>query len=561
MLTNRQSEWAEENEVIDEAQAGFRRGYSTIDNIFNLQSVIQKYISKKRGRIYVLFIDFLKAFDNCSHKKLWESLIRKGISPDSKLIRVFKSMYEQLKSCVKVENGVTEFFKCEKGTKQGCVSSAVIFSLYINDIITYLKSKCEHGIQISHDNCDLYGLLFADDVSSFADTVLNLQHQINHISDFCDATGMQLNMSKSKIMVFRTGGVLRNSERWLYRGEEMEVVQFYKYLGTYFTAKLSWTKTKQTLALQANKAINTILHYQKQYGHFDHNDAFKLFDAMVLPILTYSSEIWGYQSCDIVERPHIRFCKRIACLNSNVANFFALSECGRTPIAVTYMVRCVKYWLKILTMEENRYPKQCYKLLRRLDDVGRTTWATNIKRLLFQYGFGYVWLSEDVGDFNIFLSQFKQRLIDCSYQTLNGNIESSPKALSYKLYKSALNPEKYISVSLPYQYKNLLSNFRCSGHNLMIEKGRHLQIDRDLRHCQYCLGNNNYAIEDEKHFLLWCPLYEELRNALFLQEWLNYNTCDNLFVIIMSDTRYQGIIALAKYLNLAFDKRKQYLSI
>ena len=102
-------------------------------------------------------------------------------------------------------------------------------------------------------------------------------------------------------MVFRTGGILRNSERWLYRGEEIEVVQFYKYLGTYFTAKLSWTKTKETLAFQANKAVNTLLHYQNQYGRFDHNDAFKFVDAMVLPILTYSSEIWGYQSSVIVE--------------------------------------------------------------------------------------------------------------------------------------------------------------------------------------------------------------------------------------------------------------------
>ena len=148
-------------------------------------------------------------------------------------------------------------------------------------------------------------------------------------------------------------------------------------------------------------------------------------------------------------------------------------------------------------MEENRYPKQCYKLLRRLDDLGRTTWATHIKRLLFQYGFGYVWLNEDVCDFSIFLSQFKQRLIDCSYQTLYGNIESSPKALSYKLYKSALNPKKFLSISLPYQYQKLY------------------------------LRNNIYAIEDKKHFMLWCPLYEALRNALFLQEWLNYNTCDN----------------------------------
>ena len=105
-------------------------------------------------------------------------------------------MYGQLESCVKVENGVTELFNCEKGTEQGCVSSAVIFSIYINDLITYLNSKCEQGIQIFQENGELCGLLFADDVSSLADTVLILKHQIDNISDCCDVTGLQLNMSK-----------------------------------------------------------------------------------------------------------------------------------------------------------------------------------------------------------------------------------------------------------------------------------------------------------------------------------------------------------------------------
>jgi len=47
MLTN----WATRNIVIDEAQAGFRRRYSTDDNIFSLQAMIQKYASKQKGRV------------------------------------------------------------------------------------------------------------------------------------------------------------------------------------------------------------------------------------------------------------------------------------------------------------------------------------------------------------------------------------------------------------------------------------------------------------------------------------------------------------------------------
>ena len=45
--------------------------YSTIDNIFNLQSIIQKHVSKSRGQLYVFYVNFLKAFDNCVHSKIW----------------------------------------------------------------------------------------------------------------------------------------------------------------------------------------------------------------------------------------------------------------------------------------------------------------------------------------------------------------------------------------------------------------------------------------------------------------------------------------------------------
>ena len=65
---------------------------------------------------------------------LWYSLERKGISQNSKFLKIFKSMYSQLKSCVKIKNGLTRYFECHIGTRQGCVSSPIIFSLFINDL-------------------------------------------------------------------------------------------------------------------------------------------------------------------------------------------------------------------------------------------------------------------------------------------------------------------------------------------------------------------------------------------------------------------------------------------
>jgi len=78
--SKRLSTWCDDNDVIDESQAGFRKGYSTIDKLFNLQSVVQKYLTVKRGRVYVFYVDFRKAFDSCPHYLLWSCLRRNGVN-------------------------------------------------------------------------------------------------------------------------------------------------------------------------------------------------------------------------------------------------------------------------------------------------------------------------------------------------------------------------------------------------------------------------------------------------------------------------------------------------
>ena len=253
--------------------------------------------------------------------------------------------------------------------------------------------------------------------------------------------------------------------------------------------------TKETLAKQAIKACINILKVQKHFGHFHYKDAFKLFDAMVVPIICYSSEIWGYQYSKVIEKVQVYFCKRICLLNRNVPDALALSECGRYPLSVVYMTRCIKYWIKLTRMPNHRYPGQCYSMLRRFDDAGKKTWTSYIRLLLFENGFGYVWLSNEVGDELNFINIFKQRLKDCAIQKLRTQIETSPKSLHYRHFKSALNPERYLSMNIAYSYKKALSNFRCSGHCLMIEKGRHVNIDRDYRFCPLCLRQNIYSVE------------------------------------------------------------------
>ena len=119
--------------MISESQAGFRRSYSTIDNAFTLQALVQKYLSKKKGRFYCIFIDFEKAFDCIDHAKLWESLQRKHIT--GKYMNLLQPVYNKLKSCIRCTEGLTEYFVLVRSVR----GRAVTFHQYcfVYSLMTY----------------------------------------------------------------------------------------------------------------------------------------------------------------------------------------------------------------------------------------------------------------------------------------------------------------------------------------------------------------------------------------------------------------------------------------
>ena len=538
--------WAEENNKIDEGQAGFRRGYSTVDNIFTLQAMVQKYLSKTGGRFYCIYIDFRKAFDKIRHDVLFRSMKQKGI--DGKIFRFLLTSYSKLKSCVRTEHGLTDFFPCTIGTRQGDISSPVIFSLFINDLCTLLREKGGRGIFISNSIPEILCLMFADDVASCSDTAIQLQRQINIIESFCTNTGMELNLNKTEIIVFRRGGYLRNYEKWTYKGNRIKTTSIYKYMGLLFTPMLSWTSAKIKLAAQAQKAIFSIQNYQRTFGYLQHSETFKLFDAIVKPVLCYASEIWGYEYSDIIESVQAGFCKRFLGINSSTNNCMALGECGRLPLNVTYQTNCIKYWCKLLQMQDSRYPKQPYEMLKSLDDVGRITWATKIKMLLFQYGFGYVWITQNIGDADIFVTQFKQRLSDCGKQTWHDSVQNSSRCDFYKEFKSLLNPERYLCIDLNFPLRKALARFRCSSHKLMIETGRHQNIPREERICTYCQeSRNERTIENEYHVFYVCHKYDEVRTQ-FLRPWYDRGDREHDLINLMQITDHRKLKRLAKFI-------------
>ena len=108
-------------------------------------------------------------------------------------------------------------------------------------------------------------------------------------------------------------------------------------------------------------------------GCFDINFFFKLFDAQIVPVMPYGSELWGCFDCPNVEKVHMYACKRILDLSSQSPNHMVYGELGRHHLCVLASTRCVKYWLRLNKLSSNRYVRMTYNILKSMADKVKKT--------------------------------------------------------------------------------------------------------------------------------------------------------------------------------------------
>jgi hypothetical protein len=82
------------------------------------------------------------------------------------------------------------------------------------------------------------------------------------------------------------------------------------------------------------------------------------------------------------------------------------------------------------------------------------TWASHVKHMLYTHGFGIVWLSPDVGCPVTFVHQFKQRIRDHYLQKWYEGKGDSAKLKYYNVFKSLLEPKKYLSSVYRREHRN-----------------------------------------------------------------------------------------------------------
>ena len=98
VLNKRLTTWTEDNNILSDAQNGFRKKRSTIDHIFTLNALIKKYLGK-RCEFYVAFFNFQKVFDLINHTVLWQILLTTVVQ--ERMLNISKSMYRKIQAYVR----------------------------------------------------------------------------------------------------------------------------------------------------------------------------------------------------------------------------------------------------------------------------------------------------------------------------------------------------------------------------------------------------------------------------------------------------------------------------
>ena len=190
IIANKLSNWI----GVHDEQTAFQKGKSTILHLFTIRVLIETArITNKT--IYIGFFDLEKAFDKVSRLMLLKKVISLGIG--NRMLQALKRVYSGTKCVLGLGGETSDPFQTYTGIRQGAPSSVLLFILFIDDLITYLKANCVEEPLIGLMHC----LLHADDTAVISTDRELFVMKCNIMTQYMKDNSLSLNMSKSSDMI------------------------------------------------------------------------------------------------------------------------------------------------------------------------------------------------------------------------------------------------------------------------------------------------------------------------------------------------------------------------
>ena len=509
MINERIIDQLEKEKIINPQQIGFTKKARPADHVFVLKNVFEKYLTQGK-KVYICFVDFQKAYDNVWRNGLYYKLITNGI--DIGTVKLIKDMYDKTSQIIKINGKATRALQTHRGVRQGCVLSPQLFNIFLNDLPGIFNASCK---PVKNGNTSLSCLMFADDIVLLSESKEGLQRCLNKLEAYADEWDMTVNKKKTKIMIIQNRGKAPSLE-FQYKGENLEVVNSYKYLGTIInrtgTFKLNDVYLKNK-GLKARYAITRTIGIDCKVSL-----SIKLFQQMVEPILLYNCEVaqayipatwdqdkfrkkmWDDRETDKVLKGFLR---SILGVNKKSVVVGLRGETGKFPLSLNIYTQVIKYWIRLLSTESTLLQEAHLDNVERIKK-GQQCWLTPVIYILKICGTDQIDIMEICKNKHAFLKHIKDRLKELYQEEWKSERRNKidGKLSFYWEVKRNFQFEGYLD-KIQRNDRKEITKLRLSAHKFPIEVMRYgkEEIERGERKCTVCTRNE---VGDEWHYLTKC---------------------------------------------------------
>ena len=487
---NRILSWA----TISDEQTAFQKKKGSVDQIFLLRmiiSMIKAYTPKTA--LYIGFFDLSKAFDRVSRYLLLKQLLKLGIG--GVMFYSLKSTYAVTRVVLRGFGKLSDVFQTHTGIKQGASSSVILFILFLDDIIEYLRNDCLIEPVLN----DLHCLLHADDTLIISTNREQFIHKCNLLVGILREKKMSLNLKKSGFMIINglkddLKCAIKLNSGWLkYKKEQ-------KYLGAIFS---DTGDVKHDVALfleKKKKEVNVKLaSFLNKNKYAPICVKLKTVDACINSALTYSCEAWGSTPLNSVEVLQRKALKMILDVNRNTPNEILYTETGHKTLKPMIYKRQLKFYQKMKDDAE-RKPNSSISRLFMLAVNTNTTFLRHYKKLDEQFATPQECFKHHV---DLQKSEILQK-VHMKYESDADSLLGTYKRINPTMQQ----PTYYRNIECYERDRKIISKYRTGSHKLKVQTGRLAGSVRGDRLCE-C----QTAVQTLEHVLLTCPLSENIREV------------------------------------------------
>uniref|UniRef100_A0A670HN63 Reverse transcriptase domain-containing protein n=1 Tax=Podarcis muralis TaxID=64176 RepID=A0A670HN63_PODMU len=220
------------SEIIHKDQAGFLPGRQIRDNTRNIINMLEYLSVRIDKQVIMMFVDAEKAFDNVVWDFMLKNLEYMDVGND--FFNGVKAIYTEQKAKLIINNTVTEEIKIQKGTRQGCPLSPLLFIIVLEVLLNSIRQNGNiKGVLIGQNVYKIKA--FADDVVIMSeDPTTAIEHILKEIDQFGEVAGFKLNKTKTKMI---GKNVDQKIIETIQHQSQIEVVKKVKYLGIWITPK------------------------------------------------------------------------------------------------------------------------------------------------------------------------------------------------------------------------------------------------------------------------------------------------------------------------------------